>query len=114
MPPGDGATLPMIPASVMTTIKVGSRRWSPNARSETDRAMAISSSPASEPLTDSTSLRGEAATWVRLAQMSRILGRILSAASWRSRGTARARPASTATATTTARMIHTSLESPPS
>ena len=45
--------------------------------------------------------------------MSRALGRSLSAASLRSRGTARSRPAATATSTTTARMIQTSFESPP-
>ena len=45
--------------------------------------------------------------------MSRTRGRSRSAAHRRSRGTARARPATRPTATTTARMIHTSAESSP-
>ena len=45
--------------------------------------------------------------------MPRSFGRTFSAASLRSLGTARARPATRATSTTTARMIHTSFESPP-
>src|ERR1700683_1405256 len=113
MPPGDGEMPPMIAARVMTTIKVGSRRWSPKARSETDRVMATISSCANEPPTSSTSLRGELATCLRLPQMLAILGRSFSAASLRSLGTATATPATTATSTTTAKMIHTSFESPP-
>src|SRR5271170_8105368 len=113
MPPGDGEMPPMIPARKMTTYKVGRLTWSPNARSDTDRAMTTSSSWANEPPTSSTSLYGELATCLRLPQMSRALGRSLSAASRRSRGTASSRPAATATSTTTARMIQTSFESPP-
>src|SRR5580693_9022873 len=105
MPPGDGEMPPMIPARKTTRYKVGRLRWSPNARSDTDRAMTTSSSWANEPPTSRTCLR--------LPQMSRALGRSLSAASLRSRGTARSRPTATATATTTARMIQTSFESPP-
>ena len=45
--------------------------------------------------------------------MSRTLGRAFSAASLRSRGTARIRPTARATSTTTAKMIQTSLEFPP-
>ncbi len=113
MPPGTGAIPPTIAASVMTTIRTGSRRWSPKARSETDSAMATNSSPANEPPISSTSLRGELAIPLRLPQMSRTLGRIFSAASLRSLGTARARPITRATSTTMARMIHTSREFPP-
>ena len=108
-----GAMPPRMPARKMTTYRVGRLRWSPNARSDTDSAMATSSSWANEPPTSSTSLCGELATCLRLPQMSRTLGRSLLAASRRSRGTARSSPTATATATTTARMIQTSFESPP-
>src|SRR6185437_3162275 len=113
MPPGDGDAPPTIAASVMTTISVGSRRWSSNARSDTDSAMATSSSWANEPPTSRTSFRGEVASCLTLPQMSRSRGRSLAAASRRSRGTASATPATTPTRTTPARMIHTSSGSPP-
>ena len=57
----------MIPARVMTTIRTGRRRWSPKARSETERAIATSSSWANGPFTSSTSLLGELATCLRFA-----------------------------------------------
>ena len=57
----------MIPASVMITIRTGSQRWSPNARSETNRVMATSSCRANEPLASSSSLRGETATLFQVA-----------------------------------------------
>ena len=113
MPPGVGETPPIVAASVMTTMRMGSRRWSSNARSDTDRAIATTSSCANDPLTRSTSFRGWLATSCRLPQMSRTFGRSVSAARRRSRGTARARPATRPTSTTTARMIHTSAESSP-
>ena len=112
MPPGDGEAPPIIPASVMTTIRMGSRRWSPKARSETDIAMAISRSRPTAPPASSTSLLGERATSRKLLTMSRTFGRAFSAASLRSLGTASTTPAASATSTTTARMIHTSFESP--
>ena len=65
IPPGDGETPPMKSASVMITIKTGSQRWSPNARSDTDNVMATSNRRANEPLASSTSLRGETDTCLR-------------------------------------------------
>ena len=79
MPPGDGETPPTIPATVITTIRVGSGRWSPKARSETDSTAATSSRWPHEPLASSTSLRGEL-TRCEVAQTSRTLGRTFSAA----------------------------------
>jgi len=112
MPPGDGEAPPIIPASVMTTIRMGSVRWSPKARSDTDSAMAISRSRPTAPLASSTSLPGDRATSLKLRTMSRTLGRAFSAASLRSLGTASTTPAASAISTTAARMSHTSFESP--
>ena len=113
MPPGDGETPPTIPATVITTIRVGSGRWSPKARSETESTAATSSRWPHEPLASSTSLRGDLTTGARLPQTSRTLGRTFSAARLRRRGTASTSPVTTPTATTMAKMIHTSLELPP-
>ena len=112
MPPGDGEAPPIIPASVMTTIRMGSRRWSPKARSDTDSAMAISRSRPTAPPASSSSLLGERATSLKLLMMSRTRGRAFSAASLRSLGTASTTPAASAISTTAARMSHTSFESP--
>src|SRR5689334_9784375 len=74
--------------------------------------MATSSSWPNEPPASSTSLCGDLATRVRLPQMSRALGRSLSAASLRSRGTARTRPATRANRTAVAIQLEVVMMAP--
>ena len=102
-----------MPARVITTISVARLRWSSNARSDTASARATENLGDEVPPKSWAIFSGDRATARALAHMSRSLGRSLSLASRRSLGTASTRPVTTATATTTARMIHTVFEFPP-